>query len=288
MSLLSIWQTTMLSESFIASSARRSSKTLLQNIRSLSRPALCAFDLIDRSRHLSHVQQIYPSLAGELDVMLSAFPHTHLITCPVLGTPGVAEKSQLLLIMSGEYRSKKAVAHILVPSVGRKVVDLGGDLEKALTYKLMANSMILGSIEVIAEALTFAEKSGIGSDRVFDLVKDYFPAPSMINYTQRMMTENFDGSNGFAIDGGIKDATHIRRLSAKHNCPMPTIDVAHQHLVTARALHLRQKKEGKDTFEVLDWSGIIAGARTAAGLSGLDRSDDPTPLPEAMEPSSST
>ena len=35
----------------------------------------------------------------------------------------------------------------------------------------MANSMILGSIEVIAEALTFAEKSGIGSDRVFDLVK---------------------------------------------------------------------------------------------------------------------
>lgn len=32
--------------------------------------------------------------------------------------------------MSGDYRSKKEVAHLLVPSVGRKVIDLGGNLEK--------------------------------------------------------------------------------------------------------------------------------------------------------------
>jgi hypothetical protein len=32
--------------------------------------------------------------------------------------------------MSGDYRSKKEVAYLLVPAVGRKVVDLGGNLEK--------------------------------------------------------------------------------------------------------------------------------------------------------------
>ena len=76
--------------------------------------------------------------------------------------------------MSGEHHSKKQVAHVLVPSVARKVVDLGGDVEKACAYKLMANSMILGTMEVMAEALTFAEKAGFGSQRVFDLIQGLF------------------------------------------------------------------------------------------------------------------
>lgn len=129
--------------------------------------------------------------------MISSFPHTHLITCPVLGTSVVADQSQLILIMSGDYPSKKLVANLLVPSVGRKVIDLGGDLEKgefchtspsdpahtflALTYKLMANSMILGTIEILAEALTFGEKTGIGSDRVYDLVQGIFVYPSDVS-----------------------------------------------------------------------------------------------------------
>jgi hypothetical protein len=53
---------------------------------------------------------------------------------------------------------------------------------------------------------------------------------------------------------------------------MPAIDVAHQHLLTARALHEQRKKEGQAEFQRLDWSGLIAGTRTAAGLSGFDRS----------------
>ena len=32
--------------------------------------------------------------------------------------------------MAGDYRSKKEVAYLLVPAVGRKVIDLGGNLEK--------------------------------------------------------------------------------------------------------------------------------------------------------------
>lgn len=32
--------------------------------------------------------------------------------------------------MSGDYRSKREVAYLLVPGVGRKVFDLGGNIEK--------------------------------------------------------------------------------------------------------------------------------------------------------------
>lgn len=51
---------------------------------------------------------------------------------------------------------------------------------------------------------------------------------------------------------------------------MPVIDTAHQHLLTARAFHAEQKRQGTAAFETLDWSGIVAGTRVAAGLDPFD------------------
>lgn len=106
-----------------------------------------------------------------------------------------------------------------------------------------------------------------------------------------MLHDKFDGSKGFAIDGGIKDATyaiiiprdifdgcsplvcsysHIRKLTAEHNSPMPVVDTAHQHLLTARALHAQAERAGNATFPILDWSALVAGTRAAAGLDALD------------------
>lgn len=103
-----------------------------------------------------------------------------------------------------------------------------------------------------------------------------------------MMNDSFDGNQGFSIDGGIKDATsvftvfvtlfrrwlfssHIRRLTAKHNSPMPAIDVAHQNLLTARAHFRRMQQQGHSPYDELDWSGLIAGTRVAAGLYPFDQ-----------------
>ncbi|KIM88935.1 hypothetical protein PILCRDRAFT_245320 [Piloderma croceum F 1598] len=172
--------------------------------------------------------------------------------------------------MSGDYRSKKEVAYLLVPAVGRKVYDLGGNLEKAPTFKLIGNSMILGCMEVVAEAQTLAEKSGIGAEAVQNLVRDILPAGPMIAYGDKMLNDSFDGSNGFAINGGIKDASHMRRLTNDHNSPMPVIDAAYSHLLTARALHSAQVLQGQQQFNTLDWSAVVAGTRVAAGLDGLD------------------
>jgi len=208
-------------------------------------------------------------VTGELDTLISQFPHSHLITCPVIGAPPAADKSQLVIVMSGDYRSKKEVAYLLVPAVGRKVVDLGGNVEKAPTLKLIGNSMILGCMEVIAEGQTLAEKSGIGAEAVHNFVKDVLPAGPLIGYSEKMARDLFDGTKGFAMAGGIKDASHIRSLTTEHNAPMPVIDTAYQHLLTARALHAGQVTQGTQQFDTLDWSAIVAGARVAAGLDGF-------------------
>lgn len=52
---------------------------------------------------------------------------------------------------------------------------------------------------------------------------------------------------------------------------MPAIDVAFQNLLTARAIHTKKKKAGDSTWDVLDWSGIVVGTRTAAGLDPFDK-----------------
>ena len=51
---------------------------------------------------------------------------------------------------------------------------------------------------------------------------------------------------------------------------MPVIDIAHQHMLTARALHAAQGENAK--YPVLDWTALVAGSRVAAGLNGLDTS----------------
>ncbi|KAH9962724.1 hypothetical protein BGW80DRAFT_1463435 [Lactifluus volemus] len=64
----------------------------------------------------------------------------------------------------------------------------------------------------------------------------------------------FEGSVGFSIDGGVKDATHMRRLASEQNSPTPIVDTAHNHMLTARALHGTQARTGTTHFPVLDWS----------------------------------
>lgn len=44
----------------------------------------------------------------------------------------------------------------------------------------------------------------------------------IVAYGGKMLNELFDGTKGFAIDGGIKDSNHILRLANDVNAPMPT------------------------------------------------------------------
>lgn len=225
-----------------------------------------------KKRIFVETSTIFPTVAGELDTLISSIPHSHFITSPVFGAHTVADKAQLVIILSGDYLSKKEIAYLFVPAIGRKVIDLGENIEKAPTLKLLGNSLILGTLEVLAEAHTLGEKSGIGAKTLHELVKEILPAPGIVAYSEKILHDNFDGAKGFNLDGGIKDASHIRQLTSKHNSPMPIIDIAHQHLITARALHSVQSQEGKAAHDVLDWSAVVAASRVAAGLDGFDSS----------------
>ena len=48
---------------------------------------------------------------------------------------------------------------------------------------------------------------------------------------------------------------------------MPVIDIAHQHMLTARAGHTLMTQQGTSKYETLDWSALVSGVRVAAGLA---------------------
>lgn len=49
--------------------------------------------------------------------------------------PRAAESAELVLAISGDYYAKKHAAHALVPAVARKVMDLGSNVERAMSFK---------------------------------------------------------------------------------------------------------------------------------------------------------
>lgn len=46
----------------------------------------------------------------------------------------MAEDASLVIALSGDYRSKKEVAYTLVPAIGRRILDLGGNVEKGDSF----------------------------------------------------------------------------------------------------------------------------------------------------------
>ncbi|KAF9231910.1 NAD(P)-binding protein [Melanogaster broomeanus] len=196
----------------------------------------------------------YPALVGDIDRLLSSFPHCHFVACPVFGPTMAADAGKLVIEMNGDYRSRREVAYLMIPDVCRKVINLCGNIEKAPTLKLIGNGMIMGANELLAETLTLGEKSGIEAQTVYGLVKEIMPAPSLIAYGERMVNVRFDGSNDSAIDLGIKYSMHIRRMTAELNCPLPA------------------KVAGTQKWDIIDWGAMIAGSRVAAGLDPFDSS----------------
>jgi hypothetical protein len=53
----------------------------------------------------------------------------------------MAEDGMLIIALSGDYRSKKEVAYTLVPAIGRRVLDLGGNVEKGDFFRPAALSI---------------------------------------------------------------------------------------------------------------------------------------------------
>ena len=67
------------------------------------------------------------------------------------------------------------------------------------------------------------------ADTLFDIL-----CRRLVNYGDKMLHDQFDGTKGFAIDGGLKDSAHIRKLATEMDAPMPALVCFSFHLERTR------------------------------------------------------
>jgi len=205
---------------------------------------------------------LYPTTSSTLQAEAKAAGY-YFLSCPVFGPPAAAKSAGLLIVLSGASEAREIVKPILVPAIGKGVLEVGDDSSKGALMKILGNNCILGTIELLSESFTLAEKTGLEAGLFYEFIQQWFPAAAWVNYGKKIRDGTFSGKTGFTLPGGMKDAAYIRRLGAETSTPTPIIDQAWNHLTTAKAIG----------GEGLDWSACSAGMRVAAGLKPFKGED---------------
>ncbi|QYT00153.1 NAD_binding_2 domain-containing protein [Trichoderma simmonsii] len=187
----------------------------------------------------------------------------YFLSCPVFGPPAAAKSAELLVVLSGDAEARESVKKYLVPSLGKDLIDCGDVTADGATLKLLGNSCILGTIELLSESFALAEKTNFDLNVFYNFIQKWFPTPAWLNYGKKIRDGAFSGKTGFTLPGGMKDASYIRRLGSVTSTPTPIVDLAWNHLTTAATIG------GLG----LDWSACAVGMRVSAGLKPFNGED---------------
>ncbi|KAF9317552.1 hypothetical protein BG003_000635 [Podila horticola] len=212
--------------------------------------------LVDHSIIFVETSTIYPALATKLKERLAVTPQHTYLQCPVFGRPPVAKAAKLVWVTSGDEKAIKKMC-LYFTTMSKSIIHLKTtNVASACSFKLIGNFFVVGSMELLAEGLTLAEKADVSQESVLKFVEAFFPAPSWIEYSQKMVKGATSKENGFSVDLGLKDVGHMRQLAAETGASLPTADLAYNHLQTV-------KESGKGDQ---DWSSMISSLRVSSDL----------------------
>jgi 3-hydroxyisobutyrate dehydrogenase-like beta-hydroxyacid dehydrogenase len=177
------------------------------------------------------------------------------IAAPVFGRPEAAAARQLWIVTGGAPSDVERAAPVFA-ALGQGTFNLG-DASQASLAKLLGNFMIASTIEMLAEALTAAEKAGIEPRRFLDLMTGtLFGAPVIKRYGQLVADTAFEPA-GFRLVLGLKDVGLALRAGEELRAPLPLAGLLRDRFLTALARDRGQ----------LDWAGIATVVREEAGLT---------------------
>jgi 3-hydroxyisobutyrate dehydrogenase-like beta-hydroxyacid dehydrogenase len=167
------------------------------------------------------------------------------VSAPVFGRPEAAAAAKLFILAAGEEPDLQTAAPIFA-AVGQRVFKLGTEPRAANLVKLCGNFMILAAVEAMGEAMTLAEKGGVGRAQLLEvLTGSLFDAPPYKNYGA-MLSHGKYRPAGFAAPLGLKDMRLAAEAADTLRVPMPLLGILRDHLLQTIAV------EGED----IDWSGI--------------------------------
>jgi 3-hydroxyisobutyrate dehydrogenase-like beta-hydroxyacid dehydrogenase len=180
---------------------------------------------------------------------------SHYVATNVLGRPTSAAAGALAALIAGEPGIIARVRPVL-ETFTNMIVEVGEHPANAARMKLTVNFFLSGLLEVMSETFVFAEKHGLETAIVQNLMlNQVFPNPAVTEYADRIRTGHFDAA-GATLITGLKDLTLILSEAADVRAPLPIADLVRNNILKSLA-------RGEDD---LDWCVSTRANRIAAGL----------------------
>ncbi|MPR34672.1 NAD(P)-dependent oxidoreductase [Salmonirosea aquatica] len=177
------------------------------------------------------------------------------VAAPIFARPEAVTARIGNLCVSGEAKAKERARPIIAPSV-KGFFDFGDEVGAANVVKLAGNFMIAASMEMMAEAFTMGEKSGVPRQAMYDMFTQTLFATPIFQGYGRMIHQNNYETVGFKLPLGLKDLNLVLEASSDVQVPMPLANLLRDRLLSAIA-------KGRDN---LDWTALAQGVSDDAGL----------------------
>ncbi|KAH1489243.1 hypothetical protein LV164_005011 [Aspergillus fumigatus] len=180
------------------------------------------------------------------------------IACPVFGAPIFADAGQLVVVPAGDAAAIDRIRPFFEGVTARATIDMSGhDVGRASTLKILGNTLILNTVESIAEGLVAAEKFGLGAD-VYQQWVHGLVGGMFAKYADRMCTGDYYKREEplFAVDLARKDLRHAASLAEAAGMRLRSVEITDAYLQEVKA----------EKGEKGDIAGVYGAIRKESGL----------------------
>ncbi len=180
------------------------------------------------------------------------------VAAPVFGAPAMADSGKLVGVLAGPKASVDKARPFFKGVMARAEILMSDEpYRKSSLLKIIGNTFVLNMVEQLAEGHVLAEKSGLGTNYLHDLMGELFPAPYAA-YSTRMLSGDYYKRQEplFAVDLARKDMGHALSLAKASGTRLINVETGDAHLA------LVKKHAGVKG----DIAGIYGAVREEAGL----------------------
>lgn len=219
------------------------------------------------------------------------------VAAPVFGGNPIAVDGKLVFAIGGPKAVTEVVKPLIQDVMGRKVIECGEDATKSSLLKIAgyvlasaaswgnrersninrSNIVTVNMMEAVGEAQVFAEKTGLGTGPMEELIGEAF-GPVAGGYSKRYVASDLvhchyqilmwtrltsgayapplNARPGFGVSLAIKDARHAMSMAEEQGVKLPALELARKNMEAARDY----------AGECLDSSSMYGVLRQQAGL----------------------
>ncbi len=177
-------------------------------------------------RLLVDMSTVSPRVSAEIAEVAEAAGVAYL-RAPVSGNPSVVEAGRLSIMVSGDEGAFRRVEPVL-RDIGPTIFYLGAG-EEARIMKLALQIMIAGTAELMAEALTLGEASGLERATMLEVMGASAVGSPFVKYkTPALVADDYSAT--FTSSAMYKDLALVLQAANAQGVPLPVTALIHQQL----------------------------------------------------------